>query len=161
MGRPWKIAPGSYLQCMEKLFPMWLRERGGIVVYENHTMDSSHFGDRSFMPAKFYTKDDELHDAPQRIGDVPSRMQERVDHITLKEFGGELNRVLACFVEESVDDQLPVWKEACGHCGTKARPKDRRPFYHYTCPMCARPGCARCMPEGNGNICSKCAGRDG
>lgn len=157
MGRPWKISAGSYGQCM-RLFPTWLKERGGIVVYENHMMDSSHFGDRSFMPAKYYAQeDDQLHDAPDRIGDVPSRFQEKTDHITLKEFGGELLKALACFEEESAG-HLATWEGACSHCGYKPLPKDHRPFYHYICPMCARPGCPMCMPEGNGNICPKCAG---
>lgn len=102
MGRPWKIRSDAYQRCMTDLFPLWLKERGGVVVYENHMMDSSHFGDRSFMPAKFCAQEDnQLHDAPKRIGDVPSRLQEKVDHIKLEEFASELNRALACFVEEA------------------------------------------------------------
>jgi hypothetical protein len=99
--RPWPIWLDVYDRCMKSLFPIWLERRGGIVVYENQTMDSSHLGDRTYMPAKFYAQEDEvLHDAPPRIGDVPSRFQEKVDHITLEEFGGELDKALACFVKE-------------------------------------------------------------
>jgi hypothetical protein len=83
-----------------KLFPTWLKERSGIIVYENRMLDSSHLGDTTYMPARFYAIGDTvLHDAPKRIGDVPSRFQEKVDHITLEEFGGELDKALACFTE--------------------------------------------------------------
>jgi len=100
VSRPWTVALENYGRCMKDLFPMWLKERGGIVVYENHMMDSSHFGDKSFMPARFIAaEDDQLHEAPPRIGDVPSRFQERVDTITLEEFAGELDKALACFKE--------------------------------------------------------------
>jgi len=159
MGRPWKIPARNYHACIEELFPKWLKEREGVIVYENHMMDSSHFGERSFMPARYYAKEDEqLHDAPPRIGDVPSRFQEKVDHITLKEFGGDLDKTLACFMEEPSSGHLPVWEKACSYCG--ARPSGHKPLHRYVCPLCTRQGCPKCMPEGNGNICPKCAGRD-
>jgi len=105
MARPWKVSPEVYQRCMRQLFPVWLKERGGVVVYENHMMDSSHLGDRSFMPAKYIAEEDnQLHDAPQELrpnGGVPSMRQQRVDHITLEEFANELDKALACFVEDS------------------------------------------------------------
>lgn len=95
--RPWGISKDYYDYCM-KLFPIWLRERKGVVVYQNRMMGSSRLGDTTFTPARFYAEGDtQLHDAPMRLGDVPSRLQEKVDHITLEEFGGELDKALACF----------------------------------------------------------------
>jgi len=40
MSRPWKVNPDIWFGTKE-LFDKWLRERNGIVVYENHMMDSS------------------------------------------------------------------------------------------------------------------------
>ena len=99
----WVIDREIWQRCMD-LFPTWLRERGGIAVYENHMMDSSECGSTSFMPARFYAKEVEgLQDAPPRIGDVPSRFKERVDHIQLEEFGGDVQKCIDyCFVQEAV-----------------------------------------------------------
>jgi hypothetical protein len=101
MSRPWPIDKENYERCVKGLFPQWLKERGGVVVYENHMMDSSQRGVLAFMPARFVATDNLMHDAPPRIGDVPSRFQERVDTVRLEEFAGELDKALACFKEES------------------------------------------------------------
>lgn len=99
--RPWAVAEENWQVCICDLFPKWLRERGGIVVYENHMMDSSHFGDRTFMPARYIAEEDnQLHDAPDEHrpnGGVPSMRQQKVDKITLEEFGGDLAKALECF----------------------------------------------------------------
>ena len=55
MARPWSVTAENWERCMT-LFPTWLRERGGIVVYENHVFDSSRFGDKTFMPARSMRK---------------------------------------------------------------------------------------------------------
>lgn len=95
--RPWPVDDEVWAQCM-KLFPKWLKERGGIVVYENHVLDSSQRGHTTFMPMRYQAKDDTWHDAPARIGDVPSRFEERVDTIMVEQFGGDMDRCLsACF----------------------------------------------------------------
>lgn len=102
MSRPWTVAPENWDQCM-RLFPTWLKERNGIVVYENHMFDSSSFGDKTFMPARFIAEDDQMHDAPDEHrpnGGVPSMRQQKVDHVTLDEFDGDLNKALACFVRD-------------------------------------------------------------
>ena len=104
MTRPWEINTDVWEQCMV-LFPLWLQERGGIVVYENHMLDSSRCGDRTYMPARYYATDhngtDVLCDAPDEWrtnGGVPSCRQQKVDHIKLDEFGGDLARALEkCF----------------------------------------------------------------
>ena len=101
--RPWSIAPENYARCIEDLFPKWLKDRGGIVVYENHFFDSSSFGDKTFMPARYVAEEDnKMHDAPNEYrpnGGVPSMRQQKVDHITLDEFGG-IKEALACFEKE-------------------------------------------------------------
>ena len=104
MSRPWGISSEVWGRCM-KLVPEWLNERGGVVVYQNQNFDSSHFGERSFMPARFLAEEDnEFHDAPEERrpnGGLPSLRQQKVDHIMLKEFGGELDVLLAaCFKED-------------------------------------------------------------
>ena len=54
----------------------WLREREGIVVYENHMLDSSHLGETTFMPVRYLAEeDDKLHWAPMQNrpeGGLPS-----------------------------------------------------------------------------------------
>lgn len=102
MSRPWPIHQETWDRCME-LFPKWLEERGGIVVYENHVFDSSSFGDRSYMPARFIAEDNQMHDAPAEHrpnGGVPSMRQQKVDHIKLEEFDGDLDKALACFEKD-------------------------------------------------------------
>jgi hypothetical protein len=90
--------------CIYDLFPKWLKERGGIVVYENHMMDSSRLGDRTYMPARYVaSEDNQLHDAPEEYrpnGGLPSLRQQKVDKVTLGEFGGDLEQALACFRKE-------------------------------------------------------------
>ena len=101
-GRPWSVAPENYGRCITDLFPKWLKERGGVVVYENHVMDSSCLGDRTFMPARFIAEDDQMHDAPKEHrpnGGVPSMRQQKVDHIKLEDFTG-VEEALKCFVQE-------------------------------------------------------------
>jgi len=105
MGRPWEINADVWDRCM-MFFPNWLEKRGGIVIYENQNFDSSHFGDRSYMPARFIAEeDDELHDAPAEhfpdhgIG-MPSLRQQKVDHITYEEFNNDgVALMVACFVK--------------------------------------------------------------
>lgn len=105
MSRPWTVAPENWELCINKLFPMWLKERDGIVVYENHMLDSSHLGDKSFIPAHYIAEEDgQLHDAPEEWrpnGGLPSLRQQRVDHIKLEEFDGDVSKALACFVMET------------------------------------------------------------
>jgi hypothetical protein len=87
--RPWKV----FFDAVETLngrLPMWLVERGGIVVYENHMMDSSHRGEQTFMPVRFLASEDNaLHWAPlehRPDGGLPSLRQEQVDLIELSDF---------------------------------------------------------------------------
>jgi hypothetical protein len=103
MSRPWGVSSQNWNQCIHDLFPKWLKERGGIVVYENHVLNSSHLGDRSFMPARYIAEDNQLHDAPEEHrphGGLPSLRQQRVDHIKLEDFGGNVDEALGCFVVE-------------------------------------------------------------
>lgn len=109
MARPWSVAPENWDLCINDLFPMWLRERGGIVVYENHMLDSSSMGDKTFLPARYIAEEDnQLHDAPDEHrphGGLPSLRQQKVDTVTLDEFDGDMDKALACFVwkEEDVE----------------------------------------------------------
>jgi hypothetical protein len=102
--RPWGINPEQWNEELKSLFSTWLKDRGGIVVYENQMFDSSAFGSRSYVPARYYAEGSSvLHPAPQWIGDLPSERQHKVDHITLEEFDGDVERLLAeCFTEEDV-----------------------------------------------------------
>lgn len=103
MTRSWGVAPENWDQCVNNLFPKWLRERGGIVVYENHNFDASGFGDKTFMPARYEDEDGKMHDAPDeyRPNDgLPSMRQQKVDHVMLDEFDGDLRNALACFKED-------------------------------------------------------------
>lgn len=105
--RPWIIDDEQWDQCINNLFPTWLKERNGVVVYENHMMDSSNLGDLSFMPFKYLAEDGSMREAPNRLGDVPSRFQERVDHIRLEEFSGDLEKALQSFVRRSTSRPTP------------------------------------------------------
>jgi len=99
--RPWSVNPENWDQCMS-LFPKWLKERNGVVVYENHMLDSSHLGDKSFMPARFIAEDNEMHDAPDEHrphGGLPSLRQQKVDHIKLEDFES-VEDALKCFVRD-------------------------------------------------------------
>ena len=101
--RPWGIASENYDRCIQTLFPMWLRDRGGVVVYENHVMDSSRLGDKTFMPARFVAEDNQMHDAPEEHrpnSGVPSMRQQKVDHIKLEDFAG-VEDALQCFAQDS------------------------------------------------------------
>ncbi len=115
MSRPWKIDGGVWNQCME-LFPKWLRERSGIVVYENHVLDSFYLGQTTFMPAKFIAEEDnQLHDAPEEHrphGGLPSMRQQKVDVVRLEDFGGDVVQALACFVRD--DPPAPEKKRRRG-----------------------------------------------
>ncbi len=93
--RPWMVRPEHYQHCISVLFPTWLRERGGIAVYENVNFSSSFFGTISFIPMRYIAKDERFHDAPMRIGELPSVMQERADVIKLDDYDGDLVRALA------------------------------------------------------------------
>jgi len=90
--RPWIVGAEAYEQ-LERLAPKWLTERGGVVVYENQTLDSSRLGDTSFMPARFVAEeDDQEHDAPMERrpnGGLPSFRQQATDHITIEQYGGD------------------------------------------------------------------------
>lgn len=104
MQRPYKVHREVREICKEK-FPTWLRERNGIVVYQNHVLDSSHCGETTFMPAKFYAEGvDGLQDAPEEHrpnGGLPSLRQQKIDHVRLEEFGGDVDKCLSvCFVFE-------------------------------------------------------------
>ena len=102
MPRPWSVASENWDTCINVLFPLWLKQRGGIVVYENHVLDSSHCGDKTFMPAKYKGEDDEMHDAPDEYrpnGGLPSLRQQKVDHIKPEDFGS-LEKALECFIKE-------------------------------------------------------------
>lgn len=84
-------------------FRMWLTERGGVVVYENHMFDSSHFGDRSFMPARYIAEDDQMHDAPEERrpnGGLPSLRQQKIDHIKAEDFDSVDECLVACFKDQ-------------------------------------------------------------
>ena len=105
MSRPWKVNPDIWFGTKE-LFDKWLRERNGIVVYENHMMDSSRLWDRTYMPARYVaSEDNQLHDAPEEYrpnGGLPSMRQQKVDHIRLEDFGGDVDRAIKeCFTAKS------------------------------------------------------------
>jgi len=106
VSRPWSVTSENWDRCINDLFPRWLKERGGIVVYENHMLDSSHLGDKSFMPARYLAEEDnQLHDAPDEHrpnGGLPSLRQQKVDTIRLEEFDGDIEKALACFIKEPV-----------------------------------------------------------
>jgi len=95
--RPWRVSAESAEQC-KRLFPLWLKERGGIVVYQNCMFDSSHIGDQSFMPARFIAEEDnQMHDAPDELrpnGGLPSLRQQQQDHIEMSEYGNDIERAL-------------------------------------------------------------------
>jgi len=103
MSRPWEVNPENWRRCIfdPGLFPKWLRERGGIVVYENQLLDSSSMGNKTFMPAKFYAEGHvELQDAPEQFSPDGncSTIQVKVDHITVDEYGGDLDLIIGnCF----------------------------------------------------------------
>jgi len=90
--RPWSVF-GETFETLQGLAQKWLKERGGIIVYENHMMDSSRLGDTTFMPARLIAEeDDQLHDAPMEHrpnGGLPSCRQQAVDHITLEQYDGD------------------------------------------------------------------------
>lgn len=100
MSRPWSVDSDIWYGCKE-LFYLWLKERGGIIVYENHMMDSSHLGETTFMPARYLAEEDnQLHDAPEEYrpnGGLPSLRQQKVDHIKLEDFDGSVDKALECF----------------------------------------------------------------
>ena len=109
MSRPWSINPTSYDACMKDLFPRWLRERGGVVVYQNQMFDSSSFGDTTFLPKRYLSTDNQIHEAseqyyPDSIG-LPSLRQQKVDHVTLEEFGGDVEKALSCFAKGQEQSQ--------------------------------------------------------
>ena len=105
MSRPYPIDRNKWVGCTENLFPVWLRERGGIVVYENHMMDGSHMGEQTFMPARYIAaEDNQLHDAPEEYrpnGGLPSQRQQKIDHIKLEDFGGSIEAALECFIRRT------------------------------------------------------------
>lgn len=102
--RPWTVSEEAF-HTLQGLAQKWLKERGGIVVYENHMMDSSRLGETSFMPARFIAEeDDAMHDAPKQRrpdGGLPSCRQEAVDHITAEQYDGDPVRAFdEAFVKE-------------------------------------------------------------
>lgn len=102
--RPYPVDSEKWERCTLDLFPKWLEERGGIVVYECHMLDSSHLGSRTYMPARYEAEDGQMHDAPDEHrpnGGLPSLRQQKIDHIKLEDFGGDVGRCIAeCFVLE-------------------------------------------------------------
>jgi hypothetical protein len=76
---------------------MWLKERGGIAIYENRMMDSSQYGSTAYLPARYIAEDNLMHPAPPWIGDMPSSRKELVGIVTLETAGG-LENALANFV---------------------------------------------------------------
>lgn len=87
--RPWKVHYDAVEQLRGRI-NTWIYERGGIVVYENHVLDSSARGDQTFMPVRFVASEDNaLHWAPlehRPNGGLPSQRQEQVDLIELADF---------------------------------------------------------------------------
>lgn len=61
--RPWVIHT-DLIGKLRKLFPMWIEQRHGIVVYRCDLMDSSSFGSTTFMPRMYQATDDSWHPAP-------------------------------------------------------------------------------------------------
>ena len=85
-------------EATKELLRKWLRDRGGIVVYVNQTLDSSQLGAKSLMPLNFVAEEDnKMHPASKRIGDVPSRFKEAVDVITAEQFGGDIEKAVSWF----------------------------------------------------------------
>ena len=82
----------------KNLVRKWLLERGGVVLYMNVDFCSSNFGACSFLPANFIAQeDDQMHPAPSRLGDVPSRFKYPQDFICLEQYGGDIERTLGVF----------------------------------------------------------------
>ena len=107
--RPWTVAPENWDACNSELFPRWLKERGGVVVYENHMMDSSYMGDKTFLPARYIATDGQSVEAPDewRPEDgLPSLRQQKVDHIKLEDFEG-VDDALRCFVKDTPEGSRP------------------------------------------------------
>lgn len=120
--RPYEVRTEVWDRCMEK-FPKWLTERGGIVVFENHMLDSSKLGDRTYVPARYEDESGSMVDAPKDFWNswgLASTIQSRIDHITLEEFGGDVEKcIAACFKKEedkgrdvSFDEVRKKYREA-------------------------------------------------
>jgi len=88
--RPWKVG-NIAAEKLKPLLPTWLAERGGVIVYENHTLDSSDMWNTMFLPRKYLMEGDVLTDAPtvRWQGGLPSRWKEQVDFIELSEYDPE------------------------------------------------------------------------
>lgn len=114
--RPWTVHHEAAETCQHR-FPMWLVERGGIVVYENHMMDSSGLGDQTFMPVKYIAQeDDKMHWAPlehRPDGGLPSRRQQQVDLIELADFPDTPPAAIIgkCFLFEEAPKKKPRRKK--------------------------------------------------
>lgn len=106
MPRTWPIPAEVYDRCIGQTFPMWLKERGGIAVYENRMFDSSQFGSTAYLPASYIAEDNLMHPAPGWIGDLPSTRKELVSIITLETAGGLQNALAQFVVNEEPKTEL-------------------------------------------------------
>jgi hypothetical protein len=97
MPGPWPVPADAYDRCIGQTFPMWLKERGGIAIYENRMMDSTQYGTTAYLPASYIAEDNLMHPAPPWIGDMPSSRRELIGIVTLETAGG-LENALANFV---------------------------------------------------------------
>lgn len=79
--RPWEVNEANAHQC-RCLFPLWMRERHGIVVYECGLMDSSAMGNKTFAPRMIDTVEAGMQPAPRiRNADLASTQEHPVDWI--------------------------------------------------------------------------------
>jgi hypothetical protein len=96
--RPWKFFI-EVLEQLQRLGPMWLKERGGIVVYENCYIGSINGGHLTCIPARFLAEEDNaMHDAPMEyrpFDGVPSKREQAVDYITLEQYDGDAEKAMA------------------------------------------------------------------
>ena len=104
--RPWELSP-EIVDTVRPLFPMWLKERHGIVVYQAGLMDSTAGlqGLLSFMPRMYEATNDEMHPAPRlsNPGGLASTTAVIVDWIWVEPDApdAEIESVLnACFFYE-------------------------------------------------------------
>lgn len=89
--RPWVFEVQNVQQVME-MVEKWLKERGGVVIYENITLDSSHMGERNMIPAIFESEKEGFVCAPtprwNKDGNFSTEMQQ-VDFIHVDQFEGK------------------------------------------------------------------------
>lgn len=97
--RPYLIVDAAAKACSER-FPLWLRERNGIVVYEDQNADSPVRGQRVMLPARMRTPEGPA-DAPAVWESTSGLSAVKIDHVRMEDFGDDIKACLAaCFAFE-------------------------------------------------------------